>query len=108
MPCHDCPECGAICDCGKEDACQHYRSGACESQAGYIHESAVYAPQKHEEKIVVPRLAWDGFVAMMEKQLGKKVNRDKTPAELIEIARAMLAAKDGAHKATVPEKETTG
>lgn len=41
MPMHDCPECGAICDCRNEDACEHYRSGSCESLAGYIHDASV-------------------------------------------------------------------
>ncbi len=48
--------------------------------------------------VQVDRLAWEGFVGMVNARLGKPANRDKTPAELIEMARAMLASVDGTAK----------
>ena len=45
--------------------------------------------------VIVDRLAFDGFLSMLSVQLGKPTNRDKTPAEIIAMARAMLAATPG-------------
>ena len=45
--------------------------------------------------VMVDRLAFDGFLSMLSVHLGKPTNRDKTPAEIIAMARAMLAAAPG-------------
>ncbi len=45
------------------------------------------------DTVTIPRLAWEGFLGMMNSRLGLPANRDKSPAELVEMARAMLALR---------------
>ena len=53
------------------------------------------ALRDREGMVLVPRDAWEGFVSLVNVRLGKPTNRDKTPEQLIAMARAMLAAAEG-------------
>ncbi len=49
------------------------------------HDPHWRSPVRDEPKalcVVVPKLAWDGFVSMLNARLGKPTNRDKSPADL--------------------------
>ena len=48
-----------------------------------------------QTQVMVDRLAFEGFLSMLSVQLGKPTNRDKKPAEIIAMARAMIAAAQG-------------
>ena len=53
------------------------------------------ALRERDGMALVPRDAWEGFVSLVNVRLGKPTNRDKTPEQLIAMARAMLAAAEG-------------
>ena len=57
--------------------------------------SPLYAHPEREGMVSVPRTAWDGFVSLVNVRLGKPTNRDKTPEQLIAMARAMLTEAEG-------------
>lgn len=59
-----------------------------DSESGTSPQSALPGP----DMVSVPRDALEGFIRMVEKQLGKPDRGDITPARMVELARAMLAA----------------
>ena len=68
-----------------------------ENNSGFFrdHQLASRLRAAAEGCVMVDKLAFEGFLSMLSVQLGKPTNRDKTPAEIIAMARAMLAAAPG-------------